>query len=133
MLDRAAVQRWLDAYVEAWKSYDRTEIGNLFTEDVTYYYSPYSQPVRGREAVVASWLEEDRRDASGTYDGHYEPLAVDGDVAVTHGRSRYFREDGITPTTEYDNIFVLRFDGDGRCSEYREWWMERPKDKAQGS
>lgn len=76
---------------------------------------------------MASWLED--RDDSGTYDAHYETIAVDGDVAVANGRSRYVEADGATLTSEYDNIFVLRFDGDGRCVEFREWFMERPKDQ----
>jgi hypothetical protein len=27
----------------------------------------------------------------------------------------------------FDNCFVLRFDADGRCSEFTEWFIERPK------
>ena len=26
----------------------------------------------------------------------------------------------------YDNCFVIRFDGDGRCREFTEWFMQRP-------
>ena len=124
-MDRARVQAWLDAYVHAWKTYDKDAIGNLFSEDVTYCYDPYSVPIRGREAVVASWLEQP--DSPGTYDGHYEPLLIEGDYAVTNGRSRYFEQDGSTPRAEWDNLFVLRFDSEGRCMEYREWYMPRPQ------
>ena len=46
---------------------------------------------------------------------------------MANGRSRYFEQDGTTFKTEYDNIFLLRFDEEGRCLEYREWFMERPK------
>lgn len=124
-MDRATVQRWLDAYVHAWQTYDPAEVGALFTEDAVYHYDPFGEPVRGCEAIVASWLEN--RDAAGTYQAHYQPLAVDGDVAITNGRSRYFEADGTTPKDEYDNIFLLRFAADGRCSEFREWYMRRPK------
>jgi hypothetical protein len=31
---------------------------------------------------------------------------------------------------EYDNLFLLRFDADGRCQEYREWYMQKPKPDA---
>jgi hypothetical protein len=27
----------------------------------------------------------------------------------------------------YDNCFVMRFDSDGRCREFTEWYMKRPK------
>ena len=36
------VQRWLDAYVAAWASYDEAEIRALFTDDCTYRYDPFA-------------------------------------------------------------------------------------------
>ena len=32
-MKREDVSRWLAAYIEAWKSYDRDRIGALFSED----------------------------------------------------------------------------------------------------
>ena len=55
------MDRWLAAYVAAWKSYDRDAIGALFTADVRCWYHPFDDPVAGREAIVESWL--DGRDA----------------------------------------------------------------------
>jgi ketosteroid isomerase-like protein len=124
-ITKATVSAWLDNYVQAWKTYDKEEIGALFSEDVVYYYGPFHEPVRGRSALVASWLEQP--DEAGTYDAHYEPVLIEGDRAVTNGRSRYFEQDGKTLKTEWDNVFFLQFDAEGRCKEYREWYMERPK------
>jgi ketosteroid isomerase-like protein len=128
VLDRAKVTTWLDAYVRAWKTYDPDAIGDLFSEDATYSYNPYSAPIRGRAAIVASWLDE--TDSPGTYDGHYEPIVIEGDRAVANGRSRYFEQDGSTLRAAWDNIFFLRFDSEGRCMEYREWYMEIPRETA---
>ncbi len=33
---------------------------------------------------------------------------------------------GLTDGAEYHNLFLLRFDQDGRVREYREWYMRRP-------
>jgi ketosteroid isomerase-like protein len=132
MIDRISVDRWLDAYVAAWKSYDPEEIGALFSEDVRYRYYPYDPPFEGREAVVGSWLGEGEaegasgRDAEGTYDASYATVAVDGDVAVATGTSTYYTEPGGAVEKVYDNCIVMRFDADGRCSEYTEWFMKRP-------
>ena len=126
-MEKADVQRWLDAYVAAWKSYDRDAIEALFSEDVEYRYHPYDEPIRGRDAVVASWLgEADNADASsrdepGTYDAAYAPAAVDGNVAVAVGASTYTQ-----PAAVYDNCFLMQFDADGRCSEFTEFFMKRP-------
>ena len=53
------VQQWLDRYVDAWRSYDADAIGELFSDDASYAYHPYdAEPLRGRAAVVESWLSE---------------------------------------------------------------------------
>ncbi len=126
------VQRWLDAYLDAWKTYDRPAIEALFSEDVAYRYHPYDDPITGRDAVVASWLGDGQhagastRDEPGTYAGSYRPVAVDGDVAVAVGMSTYSERPGGPVTTTYDNCWVIRFDGEGRCREFTEWYMKRP-------
>jgi hypothetical protein len=131
-VDRSQVASWLEAYVEAWKSYDRQQIEALFSEDVRYRYHPYDEPIAGRDAVVESWLGEgDHEGASspderGTYDATYAPVAVDGDLAVATGTSTYFVEPDGAVDTVYDNCFVIRFDGEGRCSEFTEWYVKRP-------
>jgi ketosteroid isomerase-like protein len=131
-VNRADAQAWLDRYVAAWLSYDANDIGALFTEDVVYRYHPYDDPLVGREAVVASWLGESdsedasTRDAPGTYAARYEPVAVDGDVVVATGTSTY-REQPEGPIVRiYDNCFVMRFAGEGRCKEFTEYYLRRP-------
>lgn len=130
-MNRADVDRWLQAYIGAWKSYDPNEIGDLFADDVEYRYHPYDEPIRGRDAVVASWLGESSapgastRDEPGTYDASYETVAVDGDVAVAVGTSSYSEVPGGPTIRVYDNCYVMRFDSAGRCREFTEWYMQR--------
>jgi hypothetical protein len=132
-VDRAHVDRWLADYVAAWKSYERAEVEALFSDDVEYRYHPYDEPVRGRDAVVDSWLgegdaeEASTRDAEGTYDASYRAIAVDGDVAIAVGSSTYYAEPAGPVDKVYDNCFVIRFDSGGLCRDFTEWFMERPK------
>ena len=132
-MDRTDAQEWLDRYVAAWLSYDADDIASLFTEDVLYRYHPYDDPIVGREAVVASWLGEansdgaSTRDAPGTYAAQYEPVAVDGEVVVATGTSSY-RERLDGPIVRvYHNCFVMRFDAEGRCQEFTEYFIRRPE------
>jgi len=122
-VDASRVSEWLSGYEEAWRTYDPATIGALFSEDALYRYHPYDEPLRGRAAIVASWLEEP--DAQGTYEGAYEPVVVTGDVAIATGTSTYRAADGSVDRI-YDNCFVLRFDEGGLCSEFTEWYMRRP-------
>ena len=130
-MDRAAAQAWLDRYVSAWLSYDASDIAELFTEDVAYRYHPSGDPIVGRAAVVASWLGESEsdvastRDAPGTYSARYAPVAVDGDVVVSTGTSSYREQPDGPVVRVYDNCFVMRFDAQGRCSEFTEYYVQR--------
>jgi ketosteroid isomerase-like protein len=131
VIDREHVSRWLADYIAAWKSYDRDQIGDLFSEDVVYLFHPYDEPLRGREAVVTAWLGESdhegasERDEPGTYEATYEPVAVDGDLAVVTGESVYTHPDGSFEEA-YDNCFLIRFAADGRCREFTEYYVKRP-------
>jgi SnoaL-like domain len=136
-MDRSSVQAWLDRYSHAWETYDTAEIGSLFSEDAVYSYHPYDDGddvERGREAIVSSWVSPDgsasSRDAAGTYEGRYEPFAVDGDRAVAVGTSTYWTDaTRSTIRTVYHNAYLLDFDPDGRCRSFTDFFMERPKAK----
>lgn|SRR5690349_11881709 len=127
MINVESVNIWLSNYVDAWKSYDPEAIAALFSEDARYYYSPYSEPLEGREAIVADWLKN--KDKAGTYTAEYKLMATNGNLAVTNGRSTYFEDDGKTIRREYDNIFVIEFDELGRCNFFKEWYMKKPGSK----
>ena len=122
-MERGDVARWLGEYVVAWKSYDRGAIEALFTEDAVYRYRPEDDGIRGHDAIVRGWLE-DQAEEQGPYEAAYEPYAVDGDRAGAVGSSTYMKEDGSIRAV-YDNCFLLRFAGDGRCAEFTEFFIER--------
>jgi hypothetical protein len=131
-VDHQSAQAWLDRYVAAWKSYDADAIGGLFSEDVRYRFYSYADWIVGRDAVVASWRAEDdgsqgtTRDDPGTYDATYSPVAVDGDVVVATGTTTYTETPGGPVTQVFDNCFVMRFDSDGHCREFTEYYTKRP-------
>lgn len=128
-MDKDSVTQWLERYVDAWHTYDPQAIGNLFTEDATYAYHPWdAEPVKGRDAIVSNWLESP--DAPGSWSAQYEPYAMEGDKAVITGWTRYFGEDRETVDRTYYNVWLLRFDNTGRCSEFVETYMETPKERA---
>jgi ketosteroid isomerase-like protein len=120
MTDRDALARWLDRYVEAWRSNDAETIGSLFTDDAVYRWHPYDEGddvARGRDAIVRAWLEEP--DEPDSWELTFEPLATTGDLGVARAVTTY-TDDGRT----YHNIFLVRLDDDGRCSDFVEYFMK---------
>jgi SnoaL-like domain len=118
MLTREEVQAWLDRYVAAWRTYDAAAIGELFSADALYAYHPYDEPLRGRDAIVASWLGE--RDEPGSWEASYAPSLVDERRAVATGETRY------AAGRAFSNLFELEFDDEGRCSRFVEWYVQHP-------
>ena len=124
-MTRDEIRRWLEDYAEAWHTYDPEQIGDLFSPNAEYRYHPWDEPVAGRDAIIANWLEN--RDAEGTYDGSYEPFAVEDDRAVAVGLSRYWTDAKRTALARvYHNVFLLRFDGEGRCASFTEVFLKEP-------
>ena len=113
------VQHWLDRYVAAWRSYDADAIGELFSADATYAYHPYDDPpLRGRAAIVESWLSD--RDEPDSWEATYTADLVAGDRAIAKGETSYGNG------SRFSNLWELRFDADGRCCDYVEWYIEQP-------
>jgi len=117
-MDKKTVENWMQAYIRAWNSNEPGDIGSLFTGDALYHTGPFDEPWRGREAIVAGWL--DRKDTPGSFNFRYQLLAAEDSLAVVRGWTRY-----LEPPREYSNIWLIRFDDQGFCSEFTEWWVKR--------
>jgi uncharacterized protein (TIGR02246 family) len=113
------VRAWVDRYVQAWNSNDPADIGALFSDDAAYFTEPYRRPWRGRDEIVRQWLG--RKDEPGDTTFQWQPLTVGPDVAVVQGETVY-----RDPPHTFSNLWVIRLDAEGRCTEFTEWWMEQP-------
>lgn len=111
------LERWVRAYCRAWESNEPTDIAALYSEGARYYQRPYFEPVEGRDAIVADWLE--RRDEPGDHRFRYEILGADGDTGFVRGWTSY-----ADPPIEYSNLWVVRLDESGQATEFIEWWMD---------
>jgi ketosteroid isomerase-like protein len=109
---------WVAQYVAAWESNDPEQIGALFSDDAVYLTAPDAEPRRGREQIVAGWLED--RDEPGTWSFDWKILHEDEGFVVVQGRTEYPAE------KDYLNLWIIQLDADGRATEYTEWYMPRP-------
>ncbi|MGH8828339.1 MAG: nuclear transport factor 2 family protein [Jiangellaceae bacterium] len=115
-----AVSVWVEGYLRAWNSNHPEDIRGLFSEDATYFTEPYSEPWRGPQAIVDGWLTH--KDEPGQTSFESNTLVVTPDLAIVEGRTKYH----VEPQRTYRNLWLIRLDGDGRCTEFTEWWMEEP-------
>ncbi len=107
----------MDGYVLAWSSNDPDHIRALFTEDAVYDPQTAGGEWDGIDEIITRWLEID--DKEDNWDFEWLPVVETDDLAVVTARTRYFE-----PELAYRNLFIIRFNGDGRCSDFTEWYIE---------
>ena len=116
-MDEASVRDWVDRYVHAWGTNDPEDIAALFTDDARYLTAPHREPWTGPDEIVRGWLG--RKDDQGDWSFDYDVLAVTPELAFVRGLTEYRSQ-----AASFSNLWVLRLEEDGRCSEFTEWWME---------
>lgn len=115
-MDRDAVERWVAGYERAWRTHGTELLAELFTPDVSYLPSPWARPIVGLSRLGPWWAaERDGPDEPFTLAS--EVVAVDGDTAVVRIEVAYQHDD----PSRWRDLWILRFDADGRCAEFEEW------------
>jgi hypothetical protein len=115
-MDRSAVERWVTDYERVWRTPGTELLAGLFTSDASYLPSPWAEPAVGLEAIGRFW-EVEREGPDEPFAMTSEVVAVDGATAVVRVSVDYTGRDG----TVWRDLWVLRFEEDGRCSAFEEW------------
>lgn len=121
-MNHDALRDWMAAYERLWRTAGTDGLAELFADPVVYSMAPYEEPVRGLEALAEMW-ERERHSADEDFQMGWEPVALEDDTAVVRVDVSY----GPPRDQEYRDLWVLRFDADGRCRSYEEWpfWPEQ--------
>lgn len=115
-LDRARVEVWIDGYERAWRTAGTELLASLFTAGATYGMSPYVQPAVGLGQIAELW-ERERQGPEEEFEMAHEIVALEGVTAVVRVEVQY----GGPERLEYRDLWIARFDPDGRCCEFEEW------------
>jgi ketosteroid isomerase-like protein len=119
-MDRAQLADWVERYERAWRAPGSDALDELFTEDASYSTAPYAEPHRGLDAIREMWDQE--RDAGEEFSMDAEIVAVDDDRGVVRLTVEYRKP----RNQEYRDLWVVRLNGDGRCTEFEEWPFPPP-------
>jgi hypothetical protein len=121
-LTPSALESWLARYEQAWEQRDPAQAAALFTADAPYHETPFDPPKAGRAGIRDYWatVTADQRNV----DFESEIVAVNGQTGVARWSAR-LTSAASGARVELNGVFVLRFDGNGLCSELREWWHVR--------
>ena len=114
-MNRAQLDDWVKRYERAWREPGTEALDELFTAEASYSPSPYAEPHRGLFAIRELW--ESERNPGEEFSMEAEVLAVEGDVGVVRLTVDYRKP----RRQQYRDLWVIRLDDDGRCSEFEEW------------
>ncbi len=115
-VDKAAVEMWVAGYERAWRTPGIEPLAELFTPDVTYVPSPWAQPIVGLSRL-GLWWDAERAGPDEPFTMTSEVVAVDGKAAVVRIEVTYLLDD----PSRWRDLWILRFDADGRCARFEEW------------
>lgn len=121
-MDRSAVEEWVSQYERAWRSRGTALLAELFAPEATYSMAPFEEPHRGRAAIERLWEAE--------RDGHEEQFTLETEIVAVEGDTGVVRAEVVyaAPPRHYRDLWVERFDDDGRCLAFEEWpfWPSEP-------
>lgn len=101
-----------------WRPWARRALGALFAPEASYSTAPFEHPYRGLAAIAAMWQAE-RRGPDEPFTMATEVVAVDAErrTGVLRVEVRY----GEPAAQTYRDLWIVRFDGPGRCEHFEEW------------
>lgn len=110
---------WLEIYGKASRENDPQASADLFSLDGKYYESPFDEPMIGRDAIYQYWSKgaQNLKDK----ESMYEILSVKDNLGIARWHSQ-FTNINTGKRLALDCIFLVEFNVDGKCSEFREWW-----------
>ena len=120
-MDRHALQAWIELYERAWRSPGTALVADLFAPEATYRMAPFQEPHHGLDAIERLWKAE-RAGPDETFRLETEIVAVEGDTGVVRAEVWYEQ-----PAQHFRDLWIVRFDDDGRCLAFEEWPFSPPK------
>lgn len=118
-MEQPHLEQWLSEYGRAWENKDARSFVRLFADNVSYFWTPLEEAKQGRKAVEAAFQAAVLRQEDIRFTA--EILGVFGRTGIAHWQCSFHRPSSGRDV-RLDGIFVMRFDEDGRCGVFREWW-----------
>jgi SnoaL-like protein len=115
-IDRGGLSRWIEAYERAWRAEGTESLEDLFSADASYSTAPYERPHLGLDSIAEMW-EAERIGPEEVFEMRSDIVAIEADTGVVRVEVRY----GPPKKQEYRDLWIVRLDGEGRCTHFEEW------------
>lgn len=112
-------KEWMDMYGKACEDSDPQAAAKLFTQNATYYETPFDEPMIGQDAIYRYWSAASQ--ALKDVQFSYEIVAVTGNRGIALWQGKFV---GVNSGNRValDGVFLVEFDQRQKCTLFREWW-----------
>jgi ketosteroid isomerase-like protein len=123
MIDYAAAADLLEAYGQAWETFDGDAWVALFTEDAEYRNDPFEPPIVGHNALRAYLLQaaDSQRNVEFTVERHW----VSGATVLAAWHVTFVRR-STGNVVRIVGFMTLEIVDHGRIARFREWAQYAP-------
>ena len=124
MIDYAAAGDVLEAYGQAWETFDGDAWVALYTDDAEYHEDPFSEPIVGHNALRAYLLDAStsQRDVEFTVERHW----ISGPTILAAWRVTFTRQESGR-LVRMAGFLTAEVAKDGRIARFREWTKYGPE------
>jgi hypothetical protein len=112
-------KKWMDSYGKAIEECNLKAAAELFTQNAEYYETPFNNPLIGRDAIYRYWSEAAQ--AQKVVQFSYEILGVKENLGMALWKGKFISVKSGSQVL-LDGVLLVEFNGQGRCSKFREWW-----------
>lgn len=112
---------WLINLKRIWEDRKPLEAPNLCSRVFVWHETPFGRPIETRQELVEEWnsiLDQDDIHIS------CEVINICGNIGVAHWHAN-FRRISSDEHVEMDGIFQVDMDSDGKCKEFRQWYVSK--------
>ena len=117
MQTECAARTWIEGWLRAWPASDTDAVASLYAEIASYRSHPFRVSETARAYVTRAFAEE-----SFVAAWFGEPIVAGDRAAVEYWA--VLRDDSEDVTIA--GTAVLRFGGDGKVVDHRDYWDRRP-------
>ena len=118
-MTHADFDKWCRSLGDTWAARDESAFARIFSENASYHWTPFQEPLIGREAIAGAVADAIQTQSDIRF--RYDILSFAENLGIAHWSCSVKR----TTTGEnvtIDGMMVCRFDEQNLCTSFREWW-----------
>lgn len=114
-LNEHEATRWMDRYVQAWRTNRSDDISSLYAPDAEFHERPYETDWNGVDEIIAGWKLRAGWSGTESWTFGWKLLHLTGDTFAAQGT-------GIYPALgTFDNLWVVTLNPDGAATAHWQW------------